>query len=74
MMNDEPTPALMAMLDEENSRLLDKLRDDVLRQIALLRLSGHTNEEIAEETGISLRSVERKLGLIRTAWSRELEG
>lgn len=74
IMSEEPTPHLMAMLDEENARLLDQLRDDVLRRIALLRLSGHTNEEIAEETGISLRSVERKLGVIRAAWARELEG
>jgi DNA-directed RNA polymerase specialized sigma24 family protein len=52
--------------------LLGLLRDDVLRQIALLRIEGYQVEEIAATIGISTRSIERKLQLIRRAWARQL--
>jgi DNA-binding CsgD family transcriptional regulator len=48
------------------------LPDETQRHIARLRLEGHANEEIAKELGISLRTVERKLGLIRELWSAEI--
>lgn len=71
-LQEEPTPEFLAIVEEENSRLLDMLRDDTQREIAQLRMSGHSNEEIAELVGISLRSVVRKLGVIREVWSAEL--
>lgn len=37
-------------------------------------MEGHTNEEIASALDCSLRSVERKLDLIRKAWEREGPG
>lgn len=55
-------------LDREAEELLEILVDDELRSIALLKLMECTNPEIAEQLGISLRSVERKLRLIRTIW------
>ena len=44
-------PELAAMFAEECRRRLDDLRDDSLRQIAILRLEGYTNEEIAGRLG-----------------------
>jgi RNA polymerase sigma factor (sigma-70 family) len=47
---------LLALLDEE------------LRQIALLRLMGYRNREIAEKLDCTERKVERKLHLVRLKW------
>lgn len=68
---DGPTPESAAILAEEHGRLLALLDDEALRQVALKKLEGHTNEEIAEQLGVTCRSVERKLQRIRTRW---LEG
>lgn len=51
---------LLASLDEE------------LRQIALLRLLGYRNREIAEELDCTERKVERKLQLVRLKWEGQL--
>jgi DNA-directed RNA polymerase specialized sigma24 family protein len=67
----EPTPEFAAMVAEECRRRLDGLRDDTLRRIALGKMEGYTHEEIAEQLGLGLRSVVRKLDLIRKAWSEE---
>ena len=48
--------------------LLDQLSDDTQRHIVLGRFDGKTNKELADELGINLRSVERKLSLIRDKW------
>lgn len=70
---DEPTPEFLHLMDEQNQRLMDLLQDDTLKEIARRRMAGYSNEEIAEATGISLRSVVRKLGVIREVWAEELE-
>lgn len=67
-----PTPEFIVSLEEQNRRLLDLLRDDILRQIAISRLEGFSISEIAEDRGVSTRTIERKLQLIRSAWSEEL--
>ena len=69
----DPTPELLVSMDEEYTRLLDMLHDDVQRDIVRYKLSGHRNREIADKVGISLRSVERKLEVIRDAWSQEFD-
>ena len=67
-LSEEPTPALLATLAEEHTRLLEALQDDTLRQVALWKMEGYTNEEIAAKLGLTCRSVERKLERIRTKW------
>lgn len=42
--------------------------DDEQRTIAILRMLGHKNREIAEQLGCTERKVERKLHLIRATW------
>ena len=72
LVSDEPTPDFALMLQEEHDRLLNLLRDDNLRRIAVSRIAGFTVQEIADDLRLSTRSVERKLKLIRDRWSKEL--
>ena len=67
----EPTPEFAVQLAEESDRLLASLGDETLRRLAKLKLEGHTNAEIAGGLHCSLRSVERKLSLIRAKWSQD---
>jgi DNA-directed RNA polymerase specialized sigma24 family protein len=71
LLSREPDPAFEAQVGEECQRLLACLRNDELRQIAVRKMEGFTNEEIAEQFGIALASVGRRLALIRDAWIDE---
>jgi DNA-directed RNA polymerase specialized sigma24 family protein len=62
---DDPTPEEAAILAEEVEDLLGRLRDPALRQVAVWKLEGSTNAEIAERQGCSLPTVERRLAIIR---------
>jgi DNA-directed RNA polymerase specialized sigma24 family protein len=66
----EPTPEFAAMIAEALDELLGVL-DPELQTIALLKLEGHTNAEIAAKTGRSVPTVERRLRMIRSTWKRE---
>jgi RNA polymerase sigma factor (sigma-70 family) len=59
--------ALLVEAFEERLRSLDR----PLRQIALWKLEGLTNEEIADKLDCVVRSVERKLERIRKRWGSE---
>ncbi len=65
----DPTPEFAAQLAEELELLLKRLDDDVLRRIALAKMEGYRNSEIAEMIGCRVRAVERKLRIIREIWS-----
>ena len=65
----EPTPEVVAATAEELRRLFGLLPDESLRIIALLKMEGHTNDEIASRRDCALRSVERKLDRIRNLWA-----
>lgn len=67
----EPTPEFAAMITEEYRRLLDALDDDALRRVALDRMEGYTNDEIADHLGCARRTVARRLELIRKIWGQE---
>jgi DNA-directed RNA polymerase specialized sigma24 family protein len=67
----EPNPAFAAELADECRRLLDRLDPVVLRPIALWKMEGYTNEEIAAKLGCVPRTVQRKLQLIRDTWAEE---
>lgn len=73
LMGPDPSPAFVLMVEERHRELLTRLRDDTLRDVARLRMEGYANQEIAERLGISLRSVERKLNLIREEWLSALD-
>jgi DNA-directed RNA polymerase specialized sigma24 family protein len=69
----EPTPELAAQLADDCRRLLDTLNDATLRTIAVAKMEGHTNEEIAGRLEVSLPTIERKLRRIRRIWEKEKE-
>jgi DNA-directed RNA polymerase specialized sigma24 family protein len=66
----QPTPALAAQFAEDCERLLAGLPRADLRAVALGKMEGYTNEEVAVQLGCGLRSVERKLKVIRSLWSQ----
>jgi DNA-directed RNA polymerase specialized sigma24 family protein len=64
----EPTPELAAQVAEEFCRLLKRLPNEELRSIAIWKLEGYTNAEIAGRLGRAEVSVERRLQVIRAVW------
>ena len=64
----EPSPEFAVELEEQLGHLLHRLQDEQLSDVALAKLEGYTNSEVAERLEMSLRSVERKLHLIRRKW------
>lgn len=66
----DPTPELAAAVAETCRDLLNELPDDTLRRVALRKMEGFTNIEIAQQLDCTSRTVERKLRLIREHWSR----
>jgi DNA-directed RNA polymerase specialized sigma24 family protein len=66
--SDEPTPEFAAMIAEEYQRRLASLGKDELRRIAVLRMEGYSNEEIAAQLNCALRTVARRLDMIRATW------
>jgi DNA-directed RNA polymerase specialized sigma24 family protein len=70
LLDREPTPEFAAQVAEECRRLLGLL-DPELQAVAQAKMEGHTNKEIADQLGCVVRSVERRLRVIRTLWSKE---
>jgi DNA-directed RNA polymerase specialized sigma24 family protein len=66
-----PTPDVVAETSEACARLLGLLTGADLRAVAVWKLEGYTNEEIAGKLGRSIPTVERKLATIRAIWERE---
>jgi DNA-directed RNA polymerase specialized sigma24 family protein len=67
----EPDPKLAAEVAEECRALLERLGDPTLQAVAVWKMEGHTNEEIAAKLGRAVGTVERKLQLIRRIWEAE---
>jgi DNA-directed RNA polymerase specialized sigma24 family protein len=72
VLSSEPTPEMAAQFAEDYERMLEKLDDPTLQTIALRRLEGHSREQIAQELKTSVRTIDRKLILIRLMWQEEL--
>ena len=66
----EPTEQLAMEVAEQFRHLLDSLQDDTLREIATLKMEGHSTPEIAKKYNCSRRSIERKLQRIQNKWER----
>jgi RNA polymerase sigma factor (sigma-70 family) len=69
----EPTPEEAAEVADECRRLLDLLEEPQLRQIALWKVEGYTNEEVALRLDCVPRTIERKVRRIRLLWKHELK-
>jgi DNA-directed RNA polymerase specialized sigma24 family protein len=66
-------PDLLWLAFDACQRLLDLLETDELRQIAIWKLAGHTNEAIRIQLGCSPATIERILAHIRETWRRKWE-
>lgn len=64
----DPSPEFAALVAEEYRVLLASLKDASLQAVAVAKMEGYTNEEIADRLRVSPRTVERKLSLIRALW------
>ncbi len=69
----EILPDLFSEFNERLENLFGQLEKEPLKKIALLKIQGYTNEEIAHNMECSLSTIERKLRVIRSIWSREYE-
>ncbi len=69
----EIQPEMLVEFNERLEQLFSILEKVPLKKIALAKVQGFTNEEIALEMKCSLSTVERKLRTIRGIWSHENE-
>ena len=70
VVGEEPTPEFAAQIAEEFQRLLDQLESAELRAVAIWKMEGFTNGEIAAKLGCVEGTVERRLRVIRTIWKK----
>ncbi len=69
IVGDEPTPAFAATMAEQCRRLMEMLDGD-LQALAVAKMQGFRNEEIAKQFRCAVRTVERRLHLIRRTWQQ----
>ncbi len=70
LVDPEPSPDFVAMMNDTVEQLLRRLKD-VNRDVALSKMAGFTNQEIADTLKVSVPTVERKLRVIRRVWNSE---
>lgn len=68
--SNEPSPEFTAECSDQLRSLLERLRHEDLKRIAVLKMEGFTNEEIAAQLDRGLATIERKLRTIREIWSQ----
>lgn len=66
----EPTPEFAAMVADESRYRLSQVPKKMV-DVVKLRMQGCTLKEIAEQTGISLPTVQRYLSFVREVWSQD---
>ncbi|MEM9826965.1 MAG: ECF-type sigma factor [Planctomycetota bacterium] len=67
-MTDVPTPQTVVELKLAWCEFVETLRDDKLRHIATSLVRGKTRKEIAEQLGVTSRTVDRKVDLMYQLW------
>lgn len=77
VIGDEPTPAFAVAAAEQYERLFKQLENEqgaeTLRKVAQMKFEGYSLSDIAEHLDCSERTVKRKLAVIRSVWSKELD-
>jgi DNA-directed RNA polymerase specialized sigma24 family protein len=68
----ELTPELAAQVEEQYECWMNALYNNDLKRITQWKLEGFTNDEIAAKCGLTSRTIERKLNLIRKILVHEL--
>jgi DNA-directed RNA polymerase specialized sigma24 family protein len=69
---DEPSPEMVLMMQESVERLFSHLGVGSLRDLAVAKLEGYSNAELARRLECSERTIERRLHLIREKCQQEL--
>jgi len=73
LLEKELRPDSLVAMTEQCERLMARLRDDQMREIARRKLEGYSNAEIAAHLGVVERTVERRLGMIRDYWADAID-
>ena len=73
LVKDVPSGEFATQMVEELDHLRELLKDEQLERIALLRMQGLTNAEIAKEMDCVERTIDRRLALIRNIWINSVE-
>jgi DNA-directed RNA polymerase specialized sigma24 family protein len=71
VVGNEPTPEFAVMMAAEVDRMLERLADSQLQQLAVGKMEGFSNAEMAARLHCSPRTVERRLRLIRETYLQE---
>ncbi len=69
---DEPSPEMVLMMQESVEQFFSHLGVGHLRDLAVARLEGYSNAELAQRFECSERTIERRLHLIREKCQQEL--
>lgn len=69
---DEPSPEMVLMMQESVEQFFSNLGGGSLREMAVAKLEGHSNAELARRFGCSERTIERRLHLIREKSQQDL--
>lgn len=69
---DEPSPEMVLMMQESVEEVFSHLGVGQLRELAVAKLEGYSNAELAQCFGCSERTIERRLHLIREKCQQEL--
>jgi RNA polymerase sigma factor (sigma-70 family) len=72
VIGDEPTPEMALSLQETVEKLFSHLGVGQLQELAVAKLEGYTNAELAKRFQCSERTIERRLHLIREKCRQEL--
>jgi DNA-directed RNA polymerase specialized sigma24 family protein len=71
VVTEDPTPEMAVELAERIERIHKALGDPELSRVFLLRLEGYSREEISDAIDRAVRSVSRKLEIVRQAVEKE---
>ena len=72
IIGDEPSPAMVLMMQDTIEQFFSHLGVGKLRDLAGAKLEGYSNAEMAERFGCSERTIERRLHLIREKCQQEM--
>ncbi len=74
LIGEDLTSSFADFMSEECRLLIESLADPELEKIALWKLAGHTNDEIALKQSCTRVTIQRKLRMIRKIWDAETGG
>lgn len=72
VIGNEPSPDMVLMIQESVEQFFSHLGVGHLQDLAVAKLEGHSNAELAQRLQCSERTIERRLHLIREKYQQEL--